>query len=300
MTLSYRYLHSENIFVGTQERPEIKAAGVEPQITANSFDVSFRYGFNQRFSTRVTVPVVNAKASTIHADGVRRTTGPGTQLADIRAVGTFWVFDPKTHLDGNLAIGAGVKIPTADKAATSTFFALNGPVARTADISQQPGDGAWGVILEALWYQRAFKDITAYAAGFYLLNPKNTNGVEPHQSRNPADPFFMSVPDQYSVRAGLNFPLLPEKGLYMGLGGRIDGMPVTDVFGDNDGFRRPGYSVYIDPGVTFVAGRNVFNFWVPVALSRNVQTSVFDAQRGVQTRGGVADFLILFGYTRRF
>lgn len=187
VTVSYRFLHSENIFVGTKERPEIKAAGVEPQIAPNSFDLSFRYGFNKRFSTTVTIPNVNAKGSIIHGDGVRRTTGPGTQLADLRAVGTFWVFDAKTHLDGNLAIGAGLKISTANKAATSTFFTLDGPVARTADISQQPGDGGVGIILETQWYQRVFKDITAYAAGFYMFNPKNTNGVEPRQTRNPAD-----------------------------------------------------------------------------------------------------------------
>lgn len=132
-----------------------------------------------------------------------------------------------------------------------------------------------------------------------MFSPKNTNGVEPPQSNNPADPFFMSVPDQYHVRAGFNFPL-PEKRISIGLGACIDGIPVTDAFGDNDGFRRPGHAVYIEPGVTFATGTNVFNFWVPVALARNMKTSVFDAHRGVQTAGGLADFLIMVGYTRRF
>ena len=301
MTVSYRYLHSENIYTGTRERPDIKEAGTEPRITVNSFDLSFRYGFHQRFSTTVTIPIINAKGNTIQPDGVRRDAGPGTQVADIRAMGTYWLFDPQTHFDGNLAIGAGVKLPNANKAANRTVITSNGSVRTIADISQQPGDGGWGIILEAQWYQRAFKYITAYASAFYMFSPKNHNGVEPPQSINsPADPFFMSVPDQYSVRGGFSFPLWSDKGLSMGLGGRIDGMPVTDAFGGNDGFRRPGYSIYIEPGVTFVTGRNVFNFWAPVALARNVQTSVFDAARGVGTSGGVADFLILVGYTRRF
>ena len=300
MTISYRFLHSENIYVGSQERPQIKAAGLEPQINANSFDFSFRFGLAKRFSTTVTAPIIHSAASIVHPDGVRRDIGPGAKVADLRVVGTFWVFDPETHFDGNLSVGFGVKTPSANEASNGTFFTPSGPMERPVDISQQPGDGGWGIIFEGSWYQRAFKNTTAYAAGFYMFSPENTNGVVPPQSNNLADQFFMSVPDQYHARAGLNLPLWPDQGLAASLGVRVDGIPVTDAFGDSDGFRRPGYIVYIEPGVTFMKGKNAFNFWVPVAVARSIHTSTLDAQRGVLTGGGLADFLVLLGYTRRF
>lgn len=299
MTISYRFLHSENIYIGTEEQQQIKAAALEPRFDLNSFDLSFRYGISQRFSATVTVPLIHSKASLRHPDGIRRTGGLGVKLGDLRFEGSFWLLDPSTHPGGNLALSFGVKIPSANEASTGTFFTAGGPVEQPVDIAMQPGDGGWGIIIESQWFQQAFMNTIAYAAGFYLSNPRNTNGVEPPQS-SAANRFFMSVPDQYSVRAGLVIPVWAEQGISLSLGGRVDGMPVRDVFGDSDGFRRPGYVIYFEPGVTWSSEKNTFNFGLPIAVRRSIQTSVLDASRGVQTGGGLADFLILAGYSRRF
>lgn len=299
MTISYRFLHSENIYIGTDEQPQIKAAGLEPRFNLNSFDLSFRYGIGQRFSATVTAPFIHSTSSLRHPDGIRRKAGLGVELGDLRFQGSFWLLDPLKHPDGNLALSFGVKIPSANEASTGTLFTPGGPVERPVDIAMQPGDGGWGIIIEGQWFQKAFMNTMAYAAGFYMFNPRNTNGVEPPQS-TAIKRFFMSVPDQYSARAGLAIPVWAGKGISLSLGGRVDGMPVNDVFGGSDGFRRPGYVIYFEPGVTWSSGKNSFNFESPIAVRRSIQTSVLDASRGVRTGGGLADFLILAGYSRRF
>ncbi len=195
MNLSYRFLHSDDIYIGTDYQPQIKAAGSEPRLDVNSFDLSLRYGISQRLSATLTVPLIHSTASTIHPDGIRHSGGPGTMLGDIRVQGSLWLRDPLTHPNGNMAVGLGVKVPSANEASTGTRFTPSGPVKQTLDISQQPGDGGWAIILEAQWFQKAFKNIIDYATGFYLFNPRNTHGAEPPQS-NATNRFFMSVPDQ--------------------------------------------------------------------------------------------------------
>ena len=303
-TISYRFLHSENIYIGSNANPAIKAAGNEPRIDVHSLDLALRYGITGRLSATLAVPVVHSVASLIHPDGVRRSDGPGVELGDLRLLGHFWVLDPLIHSDGNIVLSLGVKIPTASDGAMGTFFTPTGSVTRPMDIALQPGDGGWAMILEAQGFHRVFKNVTAFAGGFYMFSPRNTNGVEPPQS-SPTNQFFMSVPDQFHARAGVSVPV--RGGLSLNLAGRFDGMPVKDVFGGSDGFRRPGSSLFFDPGVTWSLGANTLSptqntlfLSTPIAVRRNIGTSVLDASRGVQTGGGLADFLILAGYRRRF
>jgi hypothetical protein len=300
VSVSYRYLHSENIYVGSEHHPEVQALGLEPRITANSVDFSVRYGLAERWSVAMTMPFIHSYASVLHPVGERGEIGRGLKTADIRGAVSYWVLDPKSHFDGNLSLSLGLKTPSANEGTTGTWMTPAGPEVRPVDIALQPGDGGWGIILGGTWYQRAWKDTTAYASGFYMFNPKNTNGVIPPQSSDPAEPFYMSIPDQYLLRGGLNVPVWTDKGLSASAGLRVDGIPVHDAFGASEGFRRPGYTLYFEPGVTFTRGNNVLNVWVPVALTRSIETSVLDAARGVATGGGLADFLVLVGYTRRF
>jgi len=81
---------------------------------------------------------------------------------------------------------------------------------------------------------------------------------------------------------------------------RIDGIPVNDLIGESGGFRRPGTIVYREPGIIWSNIMNTVNFSVPVALHRNVKTSNYDAELDWVTSGGLADYLIFIGYTRRF
>ena len=46
--LSYRFFHSDDVYVGTEQRPEIKQAGVEPRHDMHSADLMVRYGISSR------------------------------------------------------------------------------------------------------------------------------------------------------------------------------------------------------------------------------------------------------------
>jgi hypothetical protein len=76
---------------------------------------------------------------------------------------------------------------------------------------------------------------------------------------------------------------------------------VEDLIGGSKGFRRPGYAISADPGVSYSWGPNTLSLNVPVALYRNRTRSVPD--RTVPGRHGdaaFADYLIFFGYWRRY
>jgi hypothetical protein len=167
----------------------------------------------------------------------------------------------------------------------------NGVIQRPLDIAAQLGDGGWGIVLEMQAFQKLVENLFGYVAGFYLINPQDINGT---QRPNPASSDVNTIPDSYNGRLGLSYTIWPEKGLALSLGGRIDGIPVHDLIGDSNGFRRAGYSIYIDPGVNWVFGKNAISVNVPVALERNLQRTT------TADRGGLADFIVVASYSRRF
>ena len=143
------------------------------------------------------------------------------------------------------------------------------------------------------------------------MNPRQQNetpaanslgGRLPAAGPNAAGPheMFNSVPDQYQARLGIQQTIWPEKGLALSLGGRIDGLPVQDVIGGDYGFRRPGYSVYIEPGVNWVRGDWTVTLAGPVAVYHNRPESIPEQEKGINRGGGFADFLILASVMKRF
>lgn len=115
----------------------------------------------------------------------------------------------------------------------------------------------------------------------------------------------MSVPDQYSVRGGLSYGF-PEIGLAASLGARFEGVPVEDLIGGSEGFRRPGNVLSIEPGVSYTGDRFTVNASLPYALHRNRPQSVTDLETEIATgmpRNGdaaFADYLLNIGFTWRF
>src|SRR5439155_1341411 len=83
----------------------------------------------------------------------------------------------------------------------------------------------------------------------------------PRESTEVASPIpgtpvvHLAVPDVYSARAGIAYALAPARGISLSLGGRIDGIPQGDLIGGRDNsFRRPGYALYLDPGIALRRG----------------------------------------------
>lgn len=299
--VSYRFLHSENVYIGTEFQPQVQAAGREPVIDLNSFDFSLRFGLSKRFSLTTTVPALHASATLVHADGARHPMNAGGQLSDVRFLANAWVLDPDIHIESNVAVGVGIKIPTGNAGVNDTFFTPAGQESRPVDVALQPGDGGVGIMMEAYGYRPVFGDATFYGGGFYMLNPKSVNETTTTATAGASSPIYLSVADQYHARAGISFSPFVTSPFSFSFGARIDGVPRKDLIGGGDlGFRRPGYALYVDPGVSLELGKNLVGVQVPIAVHRNLQQSLVDEVFGRPTAGGLADWLVVVSYTRRF
>ena len=81
---------------------------------------------------------------------------------------------------------------------------------------------------------------------------------------------------------------------------------MTDALGESNGFRRPGYAISIEPGITWVKNGWTVSLTAPVAFYRNRIRSHEDkrisAITGVQHvgDGAFADFYITASISRQF
>jgi hypothetical protein len=94
--------------------------------------------------------------------------------------------------------------------------------------------------------------------------------------------------------------------LTVSLAGRIEGVPVYDLVGGSDGFRRPGYAISIEPGMSVTVKSWSFSLYTPVAVYRNRERSVPDLQQSAATEtfrhgdAAFADYLVMCNFTKRF
>lgn len=302
VSLFFRNQHSDRRFRGTHEEPD-------PNVAINDirvFDLSISYVFTSRYSLSLQVPILNMNRSQAVVDGtfVGRFDTQAGGLGDLSGMARGWLFDPAKNGRQNISLGLGMKIPTGEKDATDTFQTLGGPAVRTVDPSIQPGDGGWGIALEASAFKMLGDNSALFSTLNYLSNPKGTNGVRTFRGR--ASEAIMSVPDQYLGRLGITFPVWLERNLSGTLAARIEGVPVRDLFGPSTGFRRPGYAVSIEPSLIFSHKLNTFSVSVPYAIHRNRKKSVPDEiDHPIRLvlgngDGAFADYLLLIGVSRRF
>ena len=114
---------------------------------------------------------------------------------------------------------------------------------------------------------------------------------------------YMSVPDQYMVRAGLTYSV---KKFEFTSGIRIEGIPAEDLVGGNKGFRRPGYVIAVEPVISYRTKKLDFYLSVPVAVQRNRVQSYADKLQttatGIRTQGDAAfaDYSLNAGFTINF
>lgn len=136
-----------------------------------------------------------------------------------------------------------------------------------------------------------------------MLNPRDTTNTRTYRetlSPTLANESYLSVADQFLARAGINYAVLPTKGLYASLGGRIEGIPVRDLLGKSNGFRRPGYIVSLEPALTYANGKNIATVGLPVALVRNRTRSVTDRAMNRHGDAAFADYVLFISYAHRF
>lgn len=319
--LAYRYFRSDRHYRGTHEEVDRQVNNTEVINYANSVDLNLTYAPTSRLSLNLSVPYVHFDRSSLYEHGLvygsyvkqERRVSSASGLGDVRLSANYWLLDFDEHPGRNIAVGLGIKLPTGNYAAEDLFYNVGpnvGNEIRPVDQSIQPGDGGFGITLEFNAYQEIFSHTYLYAGGFYLINPRETNGTRTFRETLVRDVLdneaIMAVPDQYMIRAGLSRSMMAVPGLSVSVGGRMEGVPVRDLAGGNDGFRRPGYVISVEPGVNYMAGKNNFTLNVPIALQRNRLQSVTDKETevrlGIPRHGDAAfaDYLISFAYARRF
>lgn len=304
--MNYRYFRSFRHFRGTEEEPDRVSSGTEVVNNSNSWDFMVNYGITDRLYSSIIIPmVINTRSSLYEHGREERHTSFSRGLADIRVGLGYWLLDPSSHTNGNIALGAGIKLPTGNYQATDIFYNVGpegSPEVRPVDQSIQPGDGGFGITLDFQFYQKVAEKIYAYGGGFYLINPRETNGIRTfRETLSPIleNESIMSVPDQYSIRAGLSYTI--SNSFSTSLGATYEGVPVEDIIGGSEGFRRPGNVLAVDPGIAFVRNNFSLNLNVPVAVRRERPQSITDLETQELTgnfRQGdaaFADYLINVG-----
>jgi hypothetical protein len=128
----------------------------------------------------------------------------------------------------------------------------------------------------------------------YLFNPKNTYTATTPGAR------VLSVSDQYLIRGGIGYAVPKLRGVALSIAGRDEGLPARDLIGREDGFRRPGYAVSIEPGAQFSRGRSLWSFSYAIAVHRDRTGSVSDVRSGGHGDAAFADGVLLIGYSRTF
>jgi hypothetical protein len=191
-----------------------------------------------------------------------------------------------------------VKLPTGSHKAADRYFLADGTAIQyPVDQSIQPSDGGWGVILQSQVYRRLLAHGIAYAGGSYLLSLRKMSDV----AKGPGDSVYWSVPDTYTARAGVASLLWPRMHISASLGGRVDGQPVRNLIGGgNLGFRRPGYTWSVDPGIAITGVSTEILVSAPIRVAANREPSLLDLTTG---KGGGGDFaarVLFVSYARRF
>jgi hypothetical protein len=198
-------------------------------------------------------------------------------LGDIALAGRAWLLDPSENPRGNIQFGLGVELPTGDPGQKERFRDINGqlPRLRPVDVSIQPGDGGWGVLAEVGAFRDVGSSVRLFLSATYLAQPREENttlstaSVLFRPASMPRHLRYNSVPDQYLGVAGASLRVADGVSLSAAL--RIEGVPPRDRWGGNDGFRRPGYTVSVVPGVAFEWDRYSLSISAPIAVRRNRQ-----------------------------
>lgn len=306
-SLNYRYFRSFRHFRGTHEEKERVENETEVINNDNSILLGISYTINRRWSVSATIPLIYIDRSSLYEhkgnnSGERyHTSSQG--LGDVRITGYYTVLphNPKTQL----LVGLGVKLPTGNYNYKDEFHKADGIQTLPVDQSIQPGDGGTGIITEFDFLQKLSRKFAIYSTGVYLFNPRNTNGTLRNQNLTDGIPLSneMSVCDQFQVRLGARYTI---SRFQVALGGRYEGIPSEDIFGDSDGFRRPGRILSVEPSVNYITGKHFIGVNFPIALARNRTQSVIDKKRtelsGNFTQGDAAfaDWLLSVTYAFRF
>ncbi|HEV9036736.1 MAG TPA: hypothetical protein VGQ51_08950 [Puia sp.] len=275
LSINNRYYKSFRHYVGTAYQKQRQVLGNEVINNGYTMDLAIYRILNPRWTLMLDLPIsANARSQTYQQKGVyNRFSTHAFGAGDIRVAVYRWLLDPVKMPKGNIQVGLGLKFATGndnvqDYFKTSDSTKTFGPV----DQSIQLGDGGTGISFELNGYYNFSHRVGLYGNFFYLSNPADQNGISNAHGGTPSASSIangsnvMSVPDQLMARAGVSMQF---NRLNVSAGMRDDCLPVYDLIGKSDGFRRPGYIISAEPGLTYVFNKISLYTYVPIALVRN-------------------------------
>ena len=316
LTINTRYFKSYKHFVGLIEQKERVENKTEVINHSFSTDLFIQKKITNIFSIGLNLPIISNARSSLYEHGGNaagesaRHSTHSFGIGDIRIAGYAWLRDPIKMPRWNAQIGLGLKLPTGDYKYADYFYKDDttknlGPV----DQSIQLGDGGTGISFEMNGFYAFTHKFSIYSNVFYLSNPREQNGVLTSRGGTSTATSIaygsnvMSVSDQYMYRVGISYM---AKHITTNLAIRKDGIPPEDLIGGNNGFRRPGYIVALEPGITYTNKQVSYFINLPIALQRNRTQSIPDKIRtqktGVFYKGDAAfsDYVINIGAAIKF
>lgn len=302
-----RSFYADEQYAGKNLNLTVGLNGAQVRSNSDLYDFNATCGLNGRTTLTLGAPFLAAssnRALPANRPGSFRYDHSTHELGDLSLVARRWMRDTKTHLDSNWSLGLGVKFPSGDENHMDLFPDATGNNVRLRPVDQSilPGDGGTGIIFDLQgftpWGHR-----TLFASASYLANPRTqTRTLSPRSLLSPTGPNaipaaerFNTVADQYLVRAGFSEPIQRVRGLSMTLAGRWEGVPQEDLFGRTFGFRRPGYTVAVEPGLILNRARWTFAVTAPLTTMQNRQPNL-----GIPGDSTFADVVLLASATVRF
>lgn len=256
------------------------------------------------------------KGSLEHTSGEFHTTH-AYGLGDMRLTIYKWLFKPNVFHKGNIQIGLGIKFPTGNYQTQDYFYTSNTDKSfkqlAPVNVAIQLGDGGTGIITQLNTYYIFNPRISIYGNLFYLISPKDVNGVAswpPNLLPPSAAALFHattydvnSVPDNYTLRGGANVSF----NKFVAVAGlRYEGAPAHDLLGQNDGLRRVGHIFSAEPGIEYKFKKSFLYAFVTLPVDRRTIETVEDKRQTAITGqttitpGHFANDLIFVGYTFTF
>ena len=319
MSTDFRYYNALQDVLGTRPLKN-------PHIYANThfyeWDLSGTYAVTSRFDLTVELPFIYGTRKTAQehnpAEPKDRHVMHAAGVGDLKVIGEVWLFDPKKHLDGNLAVGLGLQAPTGDDDSKDYSYQPAHKVLRPVDPAIEPGTGGWDALFTERGYTSlnfprwawtsALKNTYAYTDGIYVLSPQEENGVE-MPGGNLAKKAGMnnsfvydSIPDEFLIRGGLTQVVWPSQGVSIGAGVRWEGVPAHDLIGGSNGWRLPGASASFEPSLSVTHGPHAFTISAPIAFYREAYKGVpfelaHDPTPGLAT---IAQWQLIVSYEYRY
>lgn len=307
LNINNRYFDTYKDYKGTQDQhtPPANQNVIRSYTTVAALTRILNKGWSLEFALPF---AANSRTSDLEHGGPNTTryTTSATGIGDISFTAYKWLLAPGVTQKGNIQLGLGIKLPTGNST-SKDYFHWNDSTTVLAPVNAaiELGDGGTGIITELNTFYVFNNTFNLYGNFYYLISPKGQSSLLGTAGGRPPSAVLIqagganfTVPDVYSMRAGLNYNLT-KWAFSMGL--RDEGIPVYDVIGSSYGTRRAGYTLSVEPGVIYKLKNAAVYAYVPYIVSHAIVQNIVDRNTsnitGVYTigSGGSGDYQIFLG-----